>query len=132
VNNNAGQPRAQSILDSLISQTLGELICKHQIDPELFVPGAISLGKDEGWRLANERYAERLNEEARNPENGLRPNEVGQKERHITRHVDRYYRETPAEDWNLYSVHSNSKGALKPGLELAGHRMHPKHRKAGD
>ena len=132
VNNNAGQPRAQSLLDSLISQTLGELICNHRIDPELFVPGAISLGKDEGWRLANERYAERLKDEARNPENGLRPNEVGQKERRITRHVDRYYRETAAEDWNLYSVHSNSKGALKPGLELAGHRVHPKHRKAGD
>ena len=104
---------------SLISHTSGELICNLRIDPDLFVPDAVSLGRDEVWRLANERYAEWLRVEARNPENGLRPNQVGQKEQCITHHVDIYYRETTAEDRDLYGVKSNSKGEINPGLELA-------------
>ena len=100
-------------------QTLGELIFDHRIDPQLFAPGAITLGKDQGWEQAVERHKEKCKQQARENMN-LRPNEVVQEERKIERRNREYFQQTQPDNWNLYSVNANSKGALSLGLELAG------------
>ena len=45
-------------------QTLGELIFYQRIDPPLFAPGAITLGKDQSWGQAVERHKEKCKQQA--------------------------------------------------------------------
>ncbi len=45
-------------------QTLGELIFYQRVDPPLFAPGAITLGKGQGWGQAVERHKEKCKQQA--------------------------------------------------------------------
>ncbi len=117
----------KNLSESVPSQTVGELVCNHYIDPTLFVAGSITLGQDDGWREANERHKKKRQKKIFMDEN-LRSNEVKNEERAIEKAMERYYRDTPPDSWNIYSVSSNKRGVLMPGLSIAGQRLHPKDR----
>ena len=105
-------------------QLRAELAIHHLIDQDDYVRGTITLGADEGWREALDRKArERIRAAKNNPD--LRPNEVACEERSITRKTNHRFRETPPENWNIYSVGMTNKGVLLSGLHFAGQRKHP-------
>ena len=105
-------------------QLRGELAVDHLIDLDDYARGTITLGADEGWRQALNRKAQKRIADAKNDPD-LRRNEVACKERSITRNTDFRFRETPPENWNIYSVGITNKGVLLSGLHFAGQRKHP-------
>ena len=105
-------------------QLRGELAVDHLIDLDDYARGTITLGADEGWRQALNRKAQKRIADAKNDPD-LRRNEVACKERSITRNTDFRFRETPPENWNIYSVGMTNKGVLLSGLHFAGQRKHP-------
>ena len=105
-------------------QLRAELAIHHLIDLDDYARGTITLGADEGWRQALNRKAQKRIANAKNDPD-LRRNEVACKERSITRNTDFRFRETPPENWNIYSVGMTNKGVLLTGLHFAGQRKHP-------
>ncbi|QNI54483.1 hypothetical protein SynBIOSE41_01977 [Synechococcus sp. BIOS-E4-1] len=108
-----------------------QLVKNHGIDHTLFADGFITTGADKGWEDAIDRHAEAKKKQARD-NSELRPNEVAQAERDLNRMASRTLKETPFINWNLYSAVITDRGIIKPGLEWAGHRLHPSIRTGDD
>ena len=114
----------QGLRPHTTEQLRAELVVDHLINLDDYIRGAITLGADEGWREALNRKAQEQIKEVKENLN-LRPNEVAWEERSITRKTDYRFRETPPENWNIYSVGMTNKGVLLTGLHFAGQRKHP-------
>ena len=114
----------QGLRPHTTEQLRAELVVDHLINLDDYIRGAITLGADEGWREALNRKAREQIKEVKENLN-LRPNEVAWEERSITRKTDYRFRETPPENWNIYSVGMTNKGVLLTGLHFAGQRKHP-------
>jgi hypothetical protein len=114
----------QGLRPHTTEQLRAELVVDHLINLDDYIRRAITLGADEGWREALNRKAREQIKEVKENLN-LRPNEVAYEERSITRKTDYRFRETPPENWNIYSVGMTNKGVILTGLHFAGQRKHP-------
>ena len=101
-------------LSAGLERLQAELIVDHGIGFDIFESGFITIGADEGWRDALERKEKEKNESI---SDDLRQNEVASEQRRITRAYAEKFRQTPAQNWNLYSVYITPRGDIKPGLE---------------
>jgi hypothetical protein len=113
---------ADSLLDTLPIQTVGELARDHGIDSGLFHPSTIYVGLSEDYEKGLNDWAHGKVEDTRIGQFQARSN--------IWKMVSNS-ENAALEGWSLYSVKVNQKGYATSGNSFLGHRIHPSKRIEG-
>lgn len=109
----------QSLLEELTTQSAGELLARHGIDPSIFHTDSLQVGPAEAYLKGLEAWANKRNLATTHGQLASRANNWS---------MVRQAEEQAEGGWSLFSVAVNQKGWPAPGQAFAGHRIHPSRR----